>query len=257
VELVDTHAHLDDDQFAGTLDERLADARAAGVVGVITIGTTADSSEAAVALAQRHPLVWAAVGIQPNHSAEAQPGDWDRIVQLVEQPRVVAIGETGLDRYWDDAPLDLQQDYFDRHLRLSQSTGRPFVVHMRNCQSDVLAMLRAARQSGPLRGVMHSFTGDVDGMRECVQLGLHISFAGMVTYKKSEALREVAREVPAERLLIETDAPYLAPHPHRGERPNHPAMIVHTAACLAEVRGVSLEELAELTRRNTRDLFGV
>jgi TatD DNase family protein len=257
VELVDTHAHLDDQQLMSDLDQRLADARAAGVVAVITIGTTAGSSETAVAIAERHAMVFAAVGIQPNHCGEAQPGDWQRIVRLVDRPRVVAIGETGLDRYWDDVPFESQQDYFDRHLQLSQSTGRPFVVHMRDCQDEVLEMLRAAGRRGPLRGVMHSYTGDVEGMYECVGLGLHISFAGMVTYKKSDALREVVRQVPDDRLLVETDSPYLSPHPHRGERPNHPAMVVHTAECLAEVRGLTLEELARLTRQNARDLFGI
>jgi TatD DNase family protein len=257
VELVDTHAHLDDPQIVDQLDKLLPQARSAGVVTVITIGTTVDTSEAAVGLAQRYPMVWAAIGIQPNHCGEVQAGDWDRIVELSARPRVVAIGETGLDRYWDDAPFDVQQDFFDRHLRLSQTTGLPFVVHMRNCQADVLQMLRTARQRGLLRGVMHSYTGDAEGMHECVELGLHISFAGMVTYKNSDELREVARQVPADRLLVETDSPYLSPHPHRGVRPNHPAMVVHTAQCLADVRGVTLDELARLTRQNTRDLFGI
>jgi TatD DNase family protein len=257
MELVDTHAHLDDERLISSLEDYLAKARDAGVIAVITVGTTAASSEQSVRLAERYDLVSAAVGIQPNCCGDVQPDDWPRVVKLVDQPRVVALGETGLDRHWDDAPFDVQQDYFDRHLRLSQKTNLPFIVHMRDCQSDVLDMLREARQHGPLRGVMHSFTGDSDGAQECAQMGMHISFAGMVTYKKSDELRDVARQVPEDRILIETDSPYLSPHPHRSVRPNHPAMIRYTAECLAEVRGVSVSDIAKITRRNAKNLFGV
>ncbi len=257
MEWVDTHAHLDDARLMPELDQFLEQARRAGVVRVIAVGTTADTSLACVSLSQQYPMVAAAVGIQPNYCGEAQPDDWQQIEHLVKQPGVVAIGETGLDRYWDDAPFDVQQDYFDRHLRLSQQTGLPFIVHMRDCQEDVLVMLHDAHRRGPLRGVMHSYTGDLAGAMECVALGLYISFAGMVTYKKSGDLRDVACQVPAERLLVETDSPYLSPEPHRGMRPNHPALMVHTAQCLAQVRDVSLSEFAAITRQNTRDLFNV
>jgi TatD DNase family protein len=151
----------------------------------------------------------------------------------------------------------LQQDYFARHLRLSQQIDKPFIVHMRDCADDILQMLREARTRGPLRGIMHSFTGDAAMAAECIDLGLHVSFAGMVTFKKSEELRAVAAGIPAERLLIETDAPYLSPHPQRGQRPNEPALVVHTAACLAEVRSVTLEALAALTAANACALLGV
>jgi TatD DNase family protein len=167
----------------------------------------------------------------------------------------VALGETGLDRYWDRAPFDLQQEYFDRHLRLSQQRGLPFIVHTRESDADVLAMLREARARGPLAGVMHSFTGAAQTAAECVELGLYISFAGMVTFKKSDALRAVAASVPAERILVETDSPYLSPHPLRGRR-NEPANVAHTAACLAEVRGQSLPNFSAQTTLNARRLFG-
>ena len=152
---------------------------------MIAIGTTARSSQACVDLAQRFPAVFAAIGIQPNYAAEAAADDWANVVRLTDQPKVVALGETGLDRHWDFTPFTIQQDYFDRHLRLAQQTDLPVVIHMRDCLEDILQMLRDARRRGPLRGVMHSYTGDIQGAAECVELGLHISFAGMVTYKKS------------------------------------------------------------------------
>jgi TatD DNase family protein len=252
--LVDTHAHLDQEEFNDDRDEMIGRAAAAGIETIVAVGVTADSSAAVVALAAAHSGVFAAVGIQPNYTAAAEPGDWERIVELAAAPRVVALGETGLDRHWDYAPFAVQQDYFDRHLRLSQERNLPFIVHTRESDVDVLAMLHEARQRGPLAGVMHSFTGTAETAAECVELGLYISFAGMVTFKKSDSLRAVAATIPAERILIETDSPYLSPQPLRGKR-NEPANLVHTAACLAEVRGVSSADFASQTRANARSLF--
>ncbi len=257
MELIDTHAHLDDEQFDAQLDAVIQRARQADVASVIAIGTTARSSRTCVELAGRYLEVHAAVGIQPNYAGEASEEDWSQIVELANQTKVVALGETGLDRFWDYTPFEQQQDYFDRHLHLAHQTGLPVVIHMRDCLKDILQMLREARRRGPLRGVMHSYTGDIAGAEECLELGLHISFAGMVTYKKSVDLRSVAATIPADRLLIETDAPYLSPEPQRATRPNEPALIVHTARCLAEVRNVTLEELAAQTARNARQLFGL
>jgi TatD DNase family protein len=227
------------------------------VESMIAVGTTAASSTDCVRIAAEHPSVFASVGIQPNYCAEAAPGDWEKIVQLASKPKVVALGETGLDRYWDHTPFEIQQDYFDRHIQLSQQTGLPFIVHMRDCGGDILSMLREARERTTLCGVMHSFTGDAQLAEACLELGLYISFAGMVTYKKSIELREVAAQIPEDRLLIETDAPYLSPHPKRGQRPNEPALVVHTAECLAEVRGVDLKTLALQTTENARRLFQI
>ncbi len=252
----DTHAHLDQEEFADDLAEVLERANQAGVGGIVAVGTTATSSQATVALARRHAQVYAAVGIQPNYVAQAEPGDWQRVVELAGEPRVVAVGETGLDCYWDYSPLDLQQDYFDRHLRLAQERALPFIVHTRQSDAEVLVMLREARRRGPLAGVMHSFTGGPETAAECCELGLYISFAGMVTFKKSVELREVAATVPADRLLIETDSPYLSPHPLRGRR-NEPAHLIHTGACLAAERGLSIEQLAAQTTANARRLFGL
>lgn len=253
--LYDTHAHLDQPTFANDLAAVLERARTAGVLDVNAIGVDAASSRAIVALAAEHAMVHAVVGIQPNDVAEAQPGDWDEIVRLAGESGVVALGETGLDRYWDATPFDQQQDYFDRHLRLSQETGLPFVVHMRECEEDVLAMLREARARGPLAGVMHSYTGTAAGAAEAIELGLCVSFAGMVTFKKSDDLREVAGGVPLDRLLIETDAPYLSPEPVRKIKRNEPGHVAHTARFLAELRGEPFEEFAKQTTANAKLLF--
>jgi TatD DNase family protein len=257
MELFDTHAHLDDEQFDSCRDAVVRRAGDSGIVGIVAVGCTAESSRMSVALAKSHNLVSAAVGIQPNYCHEAKPGDWDRIVELARESGVIAIGETGLDRYWNFSPFDVQQDFFDRHIRLSQETGLPFIVHMRDCGADILEMLRDARSRGPLRGVMHSYTGDADLAEACLELGLYISFAGMVTYKKSEDLRNVAAHIPNDRILIETDSPYLSPHPQRDQRPNEPALLIHTAECLAEVRQSSLGEFAAITTANARRLFGL
>jgi TatD DNase family protein len=254
--LVDTHAHLDQEEFDADRAEVIARAIAAGVETIIAVGVTAASSAATVRLAAENPAIFAAVGIQPNYCAQAQPDDWDRIVALAASPKVVAIGETGLDRYWDYTPFPVQQDYFDRHLRLAQERNLPFIVHTRESDADVVAMLAAARERGPLRGVMHSFTGTAATAQECLKLGLFISFAGMVTFKKSADLRAVAATVPDDRILIETDSPYLSPHPLRGKR-NEPANLVHTAQVLAEVRGFSESQFAEQTSTNARLLFGL
>jgi TatD DNase family protein len=253
--MFDTHAHLDDEQLRGKCAAVVSRANAVGVRHILAVGTTLASSRQCVDIAAQYAGVYASVGIHPNHTAEAQPGDWDAIVVLAGQSRVVALGETGLDRHWDFAPFDLQQDYFDRHLRLSQELDRAFIVHQRDCEADVLAMLRSARQRGPLRGVMHSFAGSAATATECVALGLYISFAGMVTFKKSDDLRAIAATIPADRILVETDAPYLSPHPHRGQRPNEPALVMHTAQCLADVRGISLQAFDEQATANARRLF--
>jgi TatD DNase family protein len=255
--LFDTHTHVDQSEFDDLRDAVIERARQAGVTRLIAVGTTVTASEKCVAIAAKYDGVYAAVGIQPNYVAEAGPDDWEAVERLATAPGVVAIGETGLDRHWEYTPFDQQEDFFDRHIRLARRLELPFIVHMRDCDADILAMLRDAATGGPLRGVMHSFTGDEAMAAECVALGMHVSFAGMVTYKKSQPLRDCAATIPAERLLIETDAPYLSPEPVRSQRPNEPALVRHTAACLAEVRGISFEELAALATANACELFRI
>ena len=256
--LIDTHAHLDAEEFDGDRDEVIARARESGVEVMICPAITADSSEAVVRLAETHEGMFAAVGIHPNYAAEAAAGDWDRVVEMTGHARVVAVGEAGLDRHWDFAPMEVQRDYFGRHLQLAQEHDLPVVIHCREAEADVLPMLREAVARGPLVGVMHAFSGDRSFAEACLELGLYLGFVGSVTYtnKKFRPLRDAAAVVPGDRILIETDGPYLTPQPLRGRRKrNEPAYLVHTAQCLAELRGQGVEELAAQTTANARRLF--
>ncbi len=252
--LIDTHCHLDAEAFQTDVDEVIQRAVDSGVQRMLSIGITRNTSEAAVLLSNQYKHVSAVVGIQPNYASEVEPGDWERIVELTEHPQVVGIGETGLDKYWDHAPLDLQREYFQKHLELSRQSGLPFVVHCREAEPEVLEMLQQDFANGPLHGLMHSFCGDTAMATECVAMGMYISFAGMVTFRKNDALRATARTVPLNRLLVETDAPYLAPHPNRGKR-NEPSWVRHTANCLADVHQITPEELATATTDNATRLF--
>ena len=254
--IVDTHAHLADEQLADRVEHWLAEAATADVKAVLCVGTTVASSRACLELAERFTSVRAAVGIHPNYCCKAAAGDWDAIIELSKHPRVAALGETGLDRYWDDCPWDVQVDYFRRHLQLSRETKLPVVIHTRECAEETVEILRQEAVHGPLRGVMHSFTGPQAVADDCLQLGLYISFAGMVTYKNADDLRAIAKTIPTDRILVETDSPYLTPHPFRGKKPNHPAHVAHTLRCIAEVRGVSYSSLAAHTTANAQRLLG-
>jgi TatD DNase family protein len=256
-EIVDSHAHLDDEKFQGDLPAVYERAVQAGIWRIVTIATTADSSNSCVRLAAEWSAVRATVGIQPNHVAQANPSDWDKIEVLANKPKVVALGETGLDRHWHDTPFDLQEEYFARHLALARQLHLPVVIHCREAEADVVRMLREDfERNGPVRGVMHSFTGDWKTANSCLAVGLFISFAGMITFKNAQALREVALQIPRERLLVETDSPYLAPVPLRGQR-NEPANIVHTLKCLADGHGIGADAMAHQTSQNAWALFAL
>jgi TatD DNase family protein len=254
--LVDTHAHLVDRRLLPQIGDVLTRARAAGVVQVVAIATTAEDSPGVVRLAAEHTGVFAAVGIHPNDAADAGVGDWDAIVGLAESPGVVAIGETGLDRHWDRTPFEVQQEFFARHLDLADRLGLPVVIHCRESAADILDQLVALGR--PVNGVLHSFTGDSDQARAFLDLGLYLSFAGMITFanKTLDPLREAAAMVPLDRLLVETDSPYLTPHPFRGKL-NEPSRVALTATHLAGLRGLSLDELARATTMNARRLFAL
>lgn len=253
--LIDTHAHLDDGRFADDLPAVLQRAAEAGLERIVCVATTAASSLACFELAERFAMLAPTAGIHPNSYAEAGPNDWDEIVKLANDPRVVALGETGLDRHWHDTPFGKQEENFARHLELSRKTGLPVIIHSRECDADMLRMLRSDfDRFGPINGVMHSFASGAETARACLEMGLDISFAGMLTYKNAADLRGVAATIPIDRVMVETDCPYLTPVPHRGKR-NEPAYVVFTAACLAEIRGVSLEQIGEQTTLNARKRF--
>jgi len=257
---IDTHAHLDDERLAGRLDEILERAAGAGVSRVIAVGTSLGSSEAVVGIARGRDRVRAAVGIHPHDSARA-PADWPaRLTALARESEglVVAVGETGLDFHYMNSPREAQEELFRAHLELARRLGLPVVVHSREAEEPTMAILAEAASAGggSVRGVMHCFSGGAGMMRRAVELGLHVSFAGPVTFRNARALREVAREAPAGRLLVETDSPYLAPEPYRGQA-NEPARVVEVVKALAALRGVEPDVLAAETSANARRLFGL
>jgi TatD DNase family protein len=243
-----------DPRFKNDLEGVLSRAVAAGVVQIVAIGSTAETSAQAVELTQTHRGLFAAVGIHPNDAAEAGHDDWATVTNLVRQPGVVAVGETGLDRYWKRTPFSQQQEWFDRHLGLALERDLPVVIHCRDCQADIIQQLQGLHRS--VRGIMHAFTGTWEDAEVYLELGLHLSLAGMVTFtnKNLDALRDVAARAPLDRLLVETDSPYLSPHPWRGQT-NEPARVALTAARIAEVRGLSAAEFAQITTSNARALF--
>lgn len=256
--VIDTHAHLTDESFATSMPQLIDAAKQAGLVRIGVIGFDAVTSQAACRLAARYPdMLFASVGIQPHSALAASPDDWASIERLAQDAHVHALGETGLDLYWDDTPLAVQQDYFERHIDLSESTQMPLVIHLRDSGPQIIDQLRPHSAAGIVRGVMHSFTGDLDTCRACLNMGLYISFAGMVTFKNSDELRLIAAYVPADRLLVETDCPYLSPEPFRGKRPNVPARVVHSLEVIAKARGVSYVDLAIQTTANAKRLFGL
>lgn len=254
MEWIDTHCHLDEDAFTQDCEEVVQRAVDSGIVAMIAIGITLESCRRVIELTERYPQVFATVGLHPNYVSAADPGDWHQIVELAKSPKVVGLGETGLDKYWDHSPLEMQAEYFDRHIELSSQTGLPFVVHSRESESEVVEQLRKHAARSPLNGVIHAFCGSAGTAKACLDLGMHLSFGGMVTFKKNDAQRQVAATIPPDRILIETDAPYLAPTPFRGKR-NEPAHVRLTASCLAEIRGISKEEIAAATTANARRLF--
>jgi TatD DNase family protein len=252
--LVDSHAHLHFPDLAADLDAVIARARAAGVVAMVTIGTDRETNAAAVSMADRVPGVFATVGIHPHDAAAATEADWEAIEALARSsPKVVAIGEMGLDFFRNLSPRDVQERVFRRQIGLARRLGRPVVVHCRDAHPETLAIL-TEEGVGEIGGVMHCFSADVDVAKRCLDLGLDISLAGPVTYKNARALPDVARFVPEDRLVLETDCPFLPPHPHRGQR-NEPAYIAITAARVAELRGVDTEALGAATTRNAARLF--
>ena len=252
--IIDTHAHLEMEAFEGDRDAVLERAAEAGIAAIITVGTTLPDCEKAVALARSCRSVYAAVGIHPHDAKGMDGSTCERLRALAREDKVVALGEMGLDFFYNLSPREVQIRRFEEQLDLAEELELPVIIHNREAHAETLGVLR--RRKDRLRGVLHCFSGDQDMAGECLALGFHLSVAGPLTYPKSERLRDIARLIPPERLLIETDAPYLAPQAYRGKR-NEPAYVVETARRLAEIRGMTFEDLARLTSANARRLFGI
>jgi TatD DNase family protein len=252
--LIDSHCHLDFEALAGDIDGVLARAAAAGVTGMVTISTLVDNFSTYTAIAERYPNVWCSVGTHPHNADKELHIQTDDLVRLSAHPRCVAIGEAGLDYFYDNAPREAQATGLRRHISASRITGLPLVIHSRKCDDDMAAILTEEAGQGAFPFVLHCFTAGQDLARTALDLGGYISFSGIITFKNAEDIREVAKFVPADRYLVETDAPYLAPIPHRGAS-NEPSFVRFTAEKVAEVRGLSLEALGAETTANFARLF--
>ena len=252
--LIDSHCHLDFDALAGDLDGVLARAQAAGVTGMVTISTRVEQFDRITAIAEAHDNVWCSVGTHPHHADEELHISADDLIRLSAHPKCVAIGEAGLDYFYDNAPRDAQATGFRRHIAAARQTGLPLVIHSRAADEDMAQILEEETGQGPFPFVLHCFSSGANLARRGLALGGYLSFSGIITFKNAEEIREVAGFAPADRILVETDAPYLAPVPHRGQS-NEPSFVRHTAERLAEVRGVSLEQLAADTTANFANLF--
>jgi TatD DNase family protein len=255
VELFDTHAHLHFPEFDADFDDMMQRARGAGVRQMVTIGTDVETSRAALAIAERDPDVWASVGLHPHDAESGDDALYAELERLAASPRVVAIGEMGLDFFRNLSPRPVQEDALRRQLALARRVRKPALIHCRDAHAETLAIL-AAVGVADVGGIMHCFSGDVDVARHCLDLGLLVSLAGPVTYPNARALPEVARFVPADRLVVETDCPFLPPQPYRGKR-NEPSYLPITAARVADLRKESLDELGPRMADNARRVFGL
>ena len=252
--LVDSHCHLDFPQLAEHLPDVLARATAAGVGRMVTISTHVARFERYRALAEAHDELFFTVGTHPHNAAEEPDVPASEFVALSRHPRCISIGESGLDFFYDNSPRDVQRRVFRTHIAAARESGLPLVIHARDADEDMIAILSEEMGQGPFDAVLHCFSSGARFAEVGVELGFYVSFSGILTFKRSEELREIARKVAPERLLVETDAPYLAPEPHRG-RPNEPAYVAHTARVLAETVGFAPDKLAELTTANFYRLF--
>jgi len=252
VKLVDSHCHLDDPKFDEDREQAVARAREAGVERMLAIGTGngPPDLEAAVRLAERYPFLYATVGVHPHDAAKATEDTFVRLRELAAHAKVLAVGEIGLDYHYDFSPRPVQVEVFTRQLALAAEAAKPIAIHTREAWEDTLAAVREL----PHGGIMHCFTGDAAQARQALDRGFHLAFGGVLTFPRAESVREAARITPDDRLLVETDCPYLAPAPHRGKR-NEPAFLVETVRRLAEVRGRTAEEIAEITTRNFERLM--
>lgn len=254
MKLIDSHCHLNYDGLVERQDEVLGNARQRGVAGFLNISTRQREWGDVIALAEREPDVWASVGVHP-HEADAHPDlGAAALVEAADHPRVIAIGECGLDYYYDKSDRAAQRERFEAHIEAARMTGLPLVVHTRDAEQDTAEILTAAVGEGGVTAVLHCFTGSADLARTGLDLGFYVSLSGIVTFKNAQDLQAIAKWLPADRMLVETDSPFLAPVPHRGQKCK-PAFVADTAAFLADLRDVPIEQLAETTTANFFTLF--
>lgn len=253
--LFDTHTHLNADQFEGEEDAVIRRAKEAGVSNMIVVGFDRKTIKRAMQLVETYEFLYAAVGWHPVDAKDMTDDDLNWIEELASHPKVVAIGETGLDYYWDKSAKDVQKEVFKQQIQLAKKVKLPLVIHNREATDDVIEILQqeGADEAG---GVMHCFSGTLEQAQQCIDLNFYISFAGPVTFKNAKPLKEVARNVPLERMLIETDCPYLAPHPFRGKR-NEPAYVKYVAQEIAQLKNKDIEEIATITYNNAKRLFQI
>jgi TatD DNase family protein len=252
--LADSHAHLEMNDFDRDRDEVIRRAENAGVDLIITVGTTLDDCRKAVSIANKYKNVYAAIGIHPHEVKDIDETTYETLKKLAKMDKVVAFGEIGLDFFRNLSPRDVQIRRFGEQLELASEIGLPIIIHDRDAHQETLEMLGGWK--GKHRGVVHCFSGNYKMAEKCLEMGFFISIPGAITFGKSEKLQDVIRHIPVTDILVETDAPYLTPHPHRGKR-NEPAYVIHTAKKVAEIKGLSLEELASVTYQNTRNVFGI
>jgi len=255
--LIDSHAHIQGSEYAGEVDAILTRARAQGVETIIAVGGAGDmsSNTEAIALAERCGDVYATVGMHPHDAKDVGEEELRRLGELTKNQKVIAVGETGLDYYYNHSAHDVQRKIFSRFIDMARATRLPIIVHERDAVNDAMDLLRNEGR-GELRGVIHCFTGDYEAARSYLDLGFYLSFTGIITFKNADALRDVVRRVPLEKLLIETDSPYLTPVPYRGKR-NEPAFVRFVAETVAALKGIALDEVGRVTTQNTRALFGI
>lgn len=255
ITLFDSHCHLDAEQFDADRDAVIRALPGFGIVACLTCGSDIATSKAAIALAEQYPFVYAAAGIHPHEVAKASFDELDEVEALLSHPKVVALGEIGLDHYYDFSPRGLQEEFLVLQLQIAKKHNKPVILHVREAHGAMIDLLTQHKDSLP-KGVLHCYSGSAESVAVYEKLGFHISFAGSLTFKNTQKLRLAAEAVSSDRLLIETDSPYLAPVPHRGKR-NHPGLVGEVCRLLADIRGMSAEDLAALTCRNACALFGL
>jgi TatD DNase family protein len=253
--LIDTHAHLDSDLFDNDRDEVITRAREVGIERIVNIGFNRQTIPTTLQLAEEHDFIYAAIGWHPQDAGTMQPGDLEWIEELCKHPKVVAIGEIGLDYYWDTSAKDVQHTVFREQIRLARKIGKPIIIHNRDAHRDVLQILKEEKAE-EVGGIMHCFSGSPETAMECVKMNFHISFGGPITYKNAVQPKEALARVPMDRLLIETDCPYLTPVPYRGKR-NESSYVKYVAEAAAQIKQVTVDEIAQITTHNARKLLGI